>query len=117
MIQDKVNKYKEKRISEKEYLEMMYQHAEDYEEDDIIGYPDNLKHNPDAQAFYGSIHDIITEDRAAYVTRKDEEVKGVLAKESREIEQIIEDETKVDWHDNQDVKNNMEQAIEDELFE
>src|SRR5690625_2386454 len=117
MIQDTVNKYKEKRISEKEYLEMMYQHAEDYEEDDIIGYPDNLKHKPDAQAFYGSIHDIITEDRAAYVTSQEEKIKDVLAKVSLDIEQIIEDETKVDWHDNQDVKNNMEQAIEDVLFE
>src|SRR5690625_2081077 len=117
MIQDTVNKYKEKRISEKEYLEAMYQHTEDYEEDDIIGYPNNLKYKPNAQAFYGSIHYIMTEDRAAYVTSKDEEVKGVLAKVSLDIEQIIEDETKVDWHDNQDVKNNMEQAIEDVLFE
>src|SRR5690625_7495336 len=107
MIQDKVNKYKEKRISEKEYLEMMYQHAEDYEEDDIIGYPDNLKHKPDAQAFYGSIHDIITADRAAYVSSTGEEVKGILAKVSLDIDQMIEDETKVDWHDNRDVKNNI----------
>lgn len=117
MIEETFNKYKEKRISEKEYLEAMYKHADNYEEEDIIGYPEDIKYKPDAQAFFGSIHHVITEDYAEYQTKKDREMKEILGTLSLEIEQIIRDQTKVDWHDNQDVKNNIEQEIEDVLFE
>lgn len=117
MIEETFNKYKEKRISEKEYLEAMYKYTEDYEEEDIIGYPDDLKHKPDAQAFYGSIHDVLTEERATYKTNENESIDDVLGKVSLEITEIIQSETKVDWHDNQDVKNIIEQAIEDVLFD
>src|SRR5690625_2921649 len=67
MIEETFNKYKEKRISEKEYLEAMYKHADEYEEKDIVGYPDDIKRNPHAQAFYGSLHDVLTEDRKSVV--------------------------------------------------
>lgn len=117
MIEETFNKYKEKRISEKEYLEAMYKHADEYEEDDVVGYPDDLKHKPDAKAFYGSIHDVLTEARTEYTTKRDQEMKGILGKISLDIEQIIKGQIKVDWHDNEDIKNSIEQAIEDVLFE
>ena len=117
MIEETFNKYKEKRISEREYLEAMYQYADDYEKSDIINYPEDIKHKPDAQAFYGSLHDVLTEERAAYVTNKDMSMNEILGKMSVDIEQAIKDHTKVDWHENQDVKNNIEQAIEDVIFD
>src|SRR5690625_4196778 len=117
MIEDTFNKYKEKRISEKEYLEAMYHHANEYEEEDIVGYPDDIKRNPHAQAFYGSLHDVLTEERAKYETNKDVAMKDILGKVSIDIEKAIEKQVKVDWHNNQDVRNSMEQAIEDVLFD
>src|SRR5690625_5073724 len=117
MIEETFNKYKEKRISEKEYLEAMYKHADEYEEEDIVGYPDDIKRNPHAQAFYGSLHDVLTEERAKYETNKDVAMKDILGKVSIDIEKAIEKQVKVDWHNNQDVRNSMEQAIEDVLFD
>lgn len=117
MIEETFNKYKEKRISEKEYLEAMYKYADEYEEEDIVGYPDDIKRNPHAQAFYGSLHDVLTEERAKYETNKDVAMKDILGKVSLDIEKAIEEQVKVDWHNNQDVRNSMEQAIEDVLFE
>src|SRR5699024_3189686 len=116
-IKEKFNKNREKRISEKEYLEAMYKHADEYEEEDIVGYPEDIKHKPDAQAFYGSIYDVISEERAKYETNKDLAVKDILGRLSLDIEQAIKDQVKVDWHENQDVRNSMEQAIEDVIFE
>src|SRR5699024_3405836 len=78
MIEETFNKYKEKRISEREYLEAMYQYADDYEKNDIIDYPEDIKHNPDAQAFYGSLHDVLTEESAEYVTNQDIAMKEML---------------------------------------
>lgn len=98
MIEKTFNKYKEKRISEKEYLEAMYKYA-------------------GAKAFYGSIHDIITEERATYETNKVLAINDLLGKVSLEVVDIIKEQVKVDWHENQDVKNNIEQAIEVILFD
>lgn len=97
MLTETFNKYKEKRISEKEYLEAMYQHAEDFEEKDIIGYPEDIRHNYDAQAFYGSMYDTLKEEVAEYETDGAvEDVKETLAKASLEIEEVIKKEIKVD---------------------
>src|SRR5690625_4463589 len=118
MLMETFNKYKEKRISEKEYLEAMYQHADDFEEKDIIGYPENIQHNYHAQAFYGSMYDTLTENFAEYQTNTTEEdMKETLAQASLDIEDAIRKEIKVDWHKNEDVKNSLEQAVEDLLFE
>lgn len=118
MIEETFNKYREKRISEKEYLEAMYEHAEDFfGEKDIIGYPENIKHNYDAQAFYGTMYDTLTEEQATYKADHDEEVKATLAKVSLAIEEAVKDEIKVDWHENEEVKNSLVQAVEDLLFE
>src|SRR5699024_2130348 len=117
MIEETFHKYKEKRISEREYLEAMYQYADDYEKNDIIDYPEDINHKPDAQAFYGCLHDVLTEERAEYVTNQDIAMKEMLGKMANDIEQAIKEHVKVDWHENQDVKNNMEQAVEDVIFE
>lgn len=118
MLEETFNKYREKRISEKEYLEAMYKYAEDFEEEDIIGYPENIKHKYDAQAYYGSMYDTLTEKVATYETEEAEQTfKETIAKASIDIETVVKEKIKVDWHHNEDVKNSLVQAIEDLLFE
>src|SRR5699024_6686001 len=117
MIEETFNKYKEKRISEREYLEAMYQYADDYEKNDIIDYPEDIKHNPDAQAFYSSLHDVLTEESAEYVSNQDIGMKEMVRKMAIDIEQAIKEHVKVDWNENQDEKKNIELAIEELIFD
>src|SRR5690625_5551620 len=74
-------------------------------------YPDVIKENRDAQAFYGVTKDIISEVKeqpASYDTI------GELA---FEMDKIINEFRKVDWHDNPDVHNRIEQELDDLLFD
>lgn len=115
MIDETLNKYKEMRISEKEYLEEMYKHFDDFEEKDIIKYPEAIKENGDAKAFYGSIIDIVKEKDEKY--NVDKELKEEFADLSLEIKDAISDLTKVDWHNNRDVNDNITQAVEDLTYD
>src|SRR5690625_1268117 len=118
MIKETFEKYKEKRISEKEYLEAMYEYAKDYEaKEDVIGYPEEIRHNPHARAFYGSLQEELKDSKADYVVEDGKRSQEILGKASLDIEEAVRKEVKVDWHENEDVKNSMEQAIEDLLFE
>ena len=115
MINDTLNKYRDKRISEKEYLEEMYKHFDDYEEKDIIKYPETIKGNGDARAFYGSIVDRVKEKDGEY--KVDRELKEEFADLSLEIKDAIEELTKVDWHNNRDVNDSITQAVEDLTYD
>ena len=116
MIEETLNKYKDKRISEKEYLEGMYKRYDDFEEKDIISYPEIIKENNNAKAFYGSVVDLIKEENEEYKV-EDNEMKAEFAKLSLDIEEAISDLTKVDWHDNKDVNDSITQAVEDLTYD
>lgn len=116
MIEETLNKYKDKRISEKEYLEGMYKHYDAFEEKDIISYPEIIKENNNAKAFYGSVVDLIKEENEEYKV-EDNEMKAEFAKLSLDIEEAISDLTKVDWHKNKDVNDSITQAVEDLTYD
>lgn len=117
MIEETFNKYKEKRISEKEYLEAMYQHTDEFENKDVINYPENIQHEQDAKAYYGKIYDKITEKKSAYETSREEQIKDVVGEMSLQVDKVIHEHIKVDWEHNDDVKNQIEQGIEDVLYD
>lgn len=110
MIKDTLDKYKDKRISEREYLEEMYKHYDNYEKEDIVAYPETIKGNNNAKAFYGSITDVIKETDETYDTRG---LSNEFAELSIMIEEAITTLTKVDWHNNKDINNDIAQAVED----
>ena len=110
MIQKTLDEYKDKRISEKEYLEQMYKHYDSYEEEDIVDYPNAIRKNDNAKAFYGSITDVMKEADEAY---GEDRLEDELAELSLKVEMVIANLTKVDWHNNRDVNNEIVQAIED----
>ena len=111
-IQEVLQMYKEQRISEAEYLQKMNDIKEDFVKGDSgEDYPEIIKENKHAQAFYGSIKQIVEENNDMQNRYK---LIGQLA---LEVNTIIKSETKVDWHDNPDVHKHIEQKIEDLLYE
>lgn len=119
-IEETLQAYKDKRISEREYFERMNDLKKNYQKGySGIEYPDNIKNKPNAQAFYGVTADVIRETNEVYDVRN---TKGDISKEqiaelSTLIENIVAKYTKVDWYDNTDVHNRIEQEVEDLLFD
>lgn len=120
-----IEAYKEKRISEAEYLEKMHTVMEDFRKGySGSTYPEKIKHNIHAQAFYGVIKEIledddfykpsgleqVAEDKAIY------NYEGILADIATDVDIVIERHSKVDWHDNPDVHKKISQEIDGLLY-
>ena len=110
-IKDALDQYKEKVISEAEYLAKMRSIMEDYHSGkSSVSYPERIKCNIHAQAFYGVITALfddaqiegMTPDFAAEIA---EEITAIIAKHSR-----------VDWTNNQTIHNRICQDIEDLFY-
>lgn len=111
-IEEALQAYKDKRISEAEYLQKMKEILRDFRTGASgVTYPDNIRKNPNAQAFYGVVKEIIGETND--LTGKDE-LMGELA---LKVDEIIEEHSKVDWHDNMEVHNRIAQELDDLLFD
>jgi len=110
-MEETLKDYKEKRISEADYLKRMTEIMKDFRRGySGVEYPDAIKNNRHAQAFYG----VVKEETAEYIT--DENKDEVLASLAIEIENIIEKHSKVDWHDNTEVHNKIAQEIDDLIY-
>lgn len=110
-IKDALDQYKEKVISEAEYLAKMRSIMEDYHSGkSSVSYPERIKCNIHAQAFYGVITALfddaqiegMTPDFAAEIA---EEITAIIAKHSR-----------VDWTNNRTIHNRISQDIDDLFY-
>lgn len=110
-IKDALDQYKEKVISEAEYLAKMRSIMEDYHSGkSSVSYPERIKCNIHAQAFYGVITALfddaqiegMTPDFAAEIA---EEITAIIAKHSR-----------IDWTNNQTIHNRISQDIDDLFY-
>jgi type I restriction enzyme R subunit len=111
-IQEAIQAYKDKRISEAEYLNKMKDIMKDYRKGESTEeYPDAIKKNTNAQAFYGVTKDIMSEVKEPVASY---DVLGDLAVR---MDKIIQEYTKVDWHDNPEVHNRIAQELDDLLFD
>lgn len=111
-IEEVLQAYKDKRISEADYLKRMKQILQDFRTGASgVTYPDNIRKNPNAQAFYGVVKEVIAETND--LTDKDE-LMGELA---LKVDEIVAEYTKVDWHDNVDVHNRIAQELDDLLYD
>ncbi|WP_294170231.1 type I restriction endonuclease subunit R [uncultured Clostridium sp.] len=111
-IEKVLEDYKNKRISEADYLSNMEDIMNKYrEKKDESNYPETIKYNENAQAFYGVVNEVIKESGVEYGSVDD------LATLSVEIDDVIKEKSKVDWHDNIDVHNKIAQEIDDILYE
>lgn len=111
-IQEAIQAYKDKRISEAEYLNKMHDIMNDYRKGEPVeDYPEIIKGNSNAQAFYGVIKEIVNEVQETVASY---DIIGDLA---LKMDHILQQHTKVDWHNNIEVHNRIAQELDDLLFD
>jgi len=111
-IQDTIDDYKNKRISEAEYLKRMNDIKNDYNNrESNEGFPEVIHNNYHAQAFYAVLENVVSESNEA------DNYTSLIGDISLKIFELIQENTKVDWHNNEDVHKKIEQAIEDLLHD
>ena len=111
-IEEVLTAYREARISEGDYLNKMKEIVKDYRKGDSgIEYPESIRNDSHAQAFYG----VIRESVAEYNAKPD--LNELIAQLSLKVEKIINKHVKVDFHENTDIHNRIAQEIDDLLFD
>ena len=109
-IQEVLQQYKDQRISDVEYWESMTKILDDFRSNRSgLNYPENIKQNVHAQAFYGVILPIINE--------KEYHDINIIGDIALKIAEIIKTWAKVDWENNIDIHNKIAQAIDDLFWE
>ena len=110
-IKDALDQYKEKVISEAEYLAKMRSIMEDYHTGkSSASYPERIKHNVHAQAFYGVITALFDDAQVEGMT------PDFAAEIAEEITAIIAKHSRVDWTNNQTIHNRISQDIDDLFY-
>ena len=126
-IEAVLQEYKEKIISDAEYFIKIKYILDDYSGGKIeTNYPIKLNGNLDAQAFYGVITDILEdksnkneivyleEDSAPYNNEIFEYNKqDLMADIAIKITNIIKEHSMIDWANNEEIHNKIEQDIDD----
>lgn len=110
-IKDALDQYKEKVISEAEYLAKMRSIMEDYHSGkSSVSYPERIKRNIHAQAFYGVITALLDDAQIEEMT------PDFAAEIAEEITAIIAKHSRVDWTNNQTIHNRISQDIDDLFY-
>ena len=104
--------YREKVISEAEYLKKMHSILEDYRTGrTTVSYPEAIRNNVHAQAFFGVLTAIFDEAQR-------EDISSDLAAEiSIRITEIIAAHSQVDWSDNKTIHDRISQNIDDMFYD
>ena len=109
-IEETIEAYRNRRITDSEYLQKMQDIKEDFRKGNSgIVYPSNIT-TENSRAFYGVIYDKLI-PRMKENTNI-EEIGEIALTIQREIESKI----KRDWHYNTDIHNEIAQAIDDTIF-
>lgn len=110
-IKDALEEYKNRVITEAEHLEKMSTIMEDYRKGTTnISYPEKIKGNVHAQAFYGVVSALLDE-----VTNINENI-DIVSDIAIEITEIIKENDTIDWQKNQTIHNKIAQQIDDLFY-
>lgn len=111
-IKDALQQYKDKVITEAEYLSKMRSIMEDYSQGKSdIHYPESIKNNVHAQAFYGVLSAIF--DEASEISIDPDFVAEI----AESITKIIAKHSQVDWTNNKTIHDRISQDIDDLFYE
>ena len=111
-IKEALDLYKEKVISEAEYLAKMREIMEDYHAGrSTVNYPERIKGNIHAQAFYGVLAAAFDEEENSIIT------PDFVAEVSERITMIIAFHSQVDWTSNTTIHDRISQDIDDLFYE
>lgn len=109
-IKEALQEYKDKVVTESEYLAKMRSIMEDYRKGTTdISYPEAIKDNVHAQAFFGVVTAIFSECDAGVSA-------DIAAEISLEITEIIERHSKIDWTHNKTIHDRIAQDIDDLFY-
>lgn len=110
-IKEALEEYKSRVISEAEYLDKMKAIMADYRKGTTnITYPEKIKGNVHAQAFYGVITAILDDEI---------DINGnidVISDVALEVTSIIQKHDTVDWQTNKEIHNKIAQDIDDMFY-
>lgn len=110
-IKEALELYKEKVILEAEYLAKMRTIMEDYHAGkSTVSYPERIKANVHAQAFYGVLIAIFEEVKSERIT------PDFVAEVAEEITKIIASHSQVDWTNNKTIQDRISQDIDDLFY-
>lgn len=110
-IRDALALYKEKVISEAEYLAKMRTIMEDYHAGrSTVSYPERIKNNVHAQAFFGVLTALFDEVEDKRIT------PDFVAEVSEEITKIVASHSQVDWTNNKTIHDRISQDIDDLFY-
>lgn len=110
-IRDALALYKEKVISEAEYLAKMRTIMEDYHAGrSTVSYPERIKNNVHAQAFFGVLTALFDEVEDERIT------PDFVAEVSEEITKIVASHSRVDWTNNKTIHDRISQDIDDLFY-
>lgn len=110
-IRDALALYREKVISEAEYLAKMRTIMEDYHAGkSTVSYPERIKTNVHAQAFYGVLTALFDEVEDEQIT------PDFVAEVSEEITKIVVSHSRVDWTNNKTIHDRISQDIDDLFY-
>lgn len=110
-IRDALALYREKVISEAEYLAKMRTIMEDYHAGkSTVSYPERIKTNVHAQAFYGVLTALFDEVEDKQIT------PDFVAEVSEEITKIVASHSRVDWTNNKTIHDRISQDIDDLFY-
>ena len=111
-IKEALEEYKDRVITEAEYLAKMRSIMDDYRNNKAdIRYPERIKNNVHAQAFYGVISAIL--DSELNISENTEIVVDIAIA----VTKIIEKHNQVDWTNNTTIHDRIAQDIDDFFFE
>jgi type I restriction enzyme R subunit len=110
-IKEALELYKEKIITEAEYLAKMRTIMDDYHAGkSSVTYPESIKNNVHAQAFFGVLTAIFDEVDVPSLTT------DLIAEISEEITKIIAKHSQVDWTHNKTIHDRISQDIDDLFY-
>ena len=110
-IRDALALYKEKVISEAEYLAKMRTIMGDYHAGrSTVSYPERIKNNVHARAFFGVLTALFDEVEDERIT------PDFVAEVSEEITKIVASHSQVDWTNNKTIHDRISQDIDDLFY-
>ena len=112
ILQEAIDAYRQRRISEVEYLKRATEVMEAVVTRTGDNLPPVLRHRDVAKAFYGVVNEVVSRLGLA-----DDARDGLAAEVAVQIDDAIQGKVVVDWRSNRDVQNQMRNAIDDLLYD
>lgn len=117
-IQEILDLYREKRITDGDYFDRLNRVKNDFRQGySGTSFPKIIKNHPHAQAFFGVVKDEL--DKISDIVSKfdNEDYEDIVGELSISIENCINKNSKVDWHDNLEVHNKITRDLGDLFYD